>query len=61
VNALAAALDLLLHDEALRARLGAAARATMETEMSAAAMAEKLAGHFFQALGRAAPAPAETA
>jgi glycosyltransferase involved in cell wall biosynthesis len=61
VSALASALDLLLHDAGLRQRLGAAARATMVSEMSAGAMAQKLAGLFFGAIGRPAPTPAETA
>ena len=59
-SALASALDLLLRDEGLRLRLGAAARETMEKEMSADAMAQKLAVLFFKAIGRSA-SPTEAA
>ena len=58
--ALASALDLLLHDGELRRRLGDAARATMVAEMSADAMAQKLADLFFKAIGRS-QAPTEAA
>jgi glycosyltransferase involved in cell wall biosynthesis len=58
VNALAAALELLLHDAELRERLGRNARSTIVSEMSADAMAQKLAGLFFSAIGRTVEAPA---
>jgi len=52
VAALAAALELLLSDPELRHRLGANARQTIAAEMSVDAMAERLAGLFFGAIGR---------
>jgi glycosyltransferase involved in cell wall biosynthesis len=53
VAALAGALELLLGDAELRRRLGENARRTIETEMSADAMALQLAGLFFGAIGLA--------
>jgi glycosyltransferase involved in cell wall biosynthesis len=50
VDALAAAIELLLRDRDLRQRLGRNARATIEAEMSADAMAQRLAGLFFDAV-----------
>lgn len=52
VSALASALELLLFDSDLRARLGTAAHETIINDFSADAMADRLANVYFSAVGR---------